>query len=50
MAGGTEKQNVLGAIEELSPDATFEDAIERLVLRMTMFLFDLAVVRQTKQL
>jgi hypothetical protein len=32
MSGGTAKQKVLEAIEGLPADATFEDAIERLVL------------------
>jgi len=32
MSGGTAKQKVLEAMEKLPPDATVEDAIERLVL------------------
>lgn len=32
MSGSTAKQKVLEAIERLPPDATMEDAIERLVL------------------
>ena len=32
MSGGSAKQKVLEAIEKLPGDATFEDAIERLVL------------------
>lgn len=32
MAGSTAKQKVLEAIEKLPPDATLEDAIERIVL------------------
>ena len=31
MSGSTAKQKVLEAIEKLPPDATLEDAIERLV-------------------
>ena len=32
MSGSTAKQKILEAIEKLPPDATVEDAIERLVL------------------
>jgi len=32
MSGSTAKQKVLEAMEKLPPDATVEDAIERLVL------------------
>ena len=32
MSSGTAKQKVLEAMEKLPPDATVEDAIERLVL------------------